>query len=111
MCVPGLFRWRTSLFVVEFVSPSTARTDRVSKQAEYAAVGIRQYLIVDLRDGVEELIDYLDSSMLVPLLAGVAQAALPLPGCVTRIVLRWWCGHLECTHRRGNGNGAPETRN
>lgn len=44
------------LLVVEVVSPSSARTDRVSKQAEYAAVGIPAYLIVDLRAGVEELI-------------------------------------------------------
>lgn len=34
-------------FVVEIVSPSSAKIDRIKKRAEYAAAGIEEYLIVD----------------------------------------------------------------
>jgi Uma2 family endonuclease len=38
-------------FVVEFLSPETAPTDRVRKLREYEAAGVPEYLIVDARDG------------------------------------------------------------
>ena len=34
-------------FVVEIVSPSSGRLDRIKKRAEYAAAGIEEYLLVD----------------------------------------------------------------
>ena len=43
------------LLVVEIISPGSARTDRILKRAEYAAVGIPQYLLVDLIAGRDNL--------------------------------------------------------
>ena len=37
------------MLVVEVVSPGSVRTDRVAKRREYAAAGIPNYLIVDVR--------------------------------------------------------------
>jgi Uma2 family endonuclease len=38
-------------FVVEFVSEWTAREDRVVKFRAYAAAGVREYLLIDTREG------------------------------------------------------------
>ena len=51
--VPGLTPPHGDLsgvvLVVEVVSPGSVRTDRVAKRREYAAAGIPNYLIVDVR--------------------------------------------------------------
>lgn len=44
--------------VVEVVSPSSVERDLVAKRRDYAAAGIPAYLIVDLRDGRNELTLY-----------------------------------------------------
>ncbi len=42
--------------VVEIVSPSSVRTDRIAKRAEYAAAGIEEYWIVDPARGETEFL-------------------------------------------------------
>jgi len=44
--------------VVEVISPGSVRTDRVTKRREYAAAGIPNYLIVDVRDETPTLTLY-----------------------------------------------------
>ncbi len=46
------------VLVVEVVSPGSVRTDRVTKRREYAAAGIPNYLIVDVRDETPTLTLY-----------------------------------------------------
>ena len=46
------------VLVVEVVSPGSVRTDRVAKRREYAAAGIPNYLIVDVRGEVPTLTLY-----------------------------------------------------
>jgi len=41
--------------VVEVVSPSTERIDRVEKFVEYAQAGVREYWLVDLEEGTVEV--------------------------------------------------------
>jgi Uma2 family endonuclease len=48
----GLLRASDAVLVVEIVSPSSVRTDRVVKRGEYADAGIPYYWIVDLSEPV-----------------------------------------------------------
>ncbi|GAA4537816.1 Uma2 family endonuclease [Amycolatopsis samaneae] len=48
----GLLRASEVVVVAEVVSPGSERTDFVTKRAEYAAAGIPQYWIADLRSPV-----------------------------------------------------------
>lgn len=69
------------LLAVEIISPGTGRTDRVTKLAEYAEAGIRNYWLVDLGRPVT-LTAYLlvDNSYELQLdTAGIADVAAPAP--------------------------------
>lgn len=51
----GVIRASEVVLVVETISPSSKRTDRVTKRGEYADAGIPHYWIVDLSDPVSVL--------------------------------------------------------
>jgi Uma2 family endonuclease len=55
----GLLRASDARLVVEIVSPSSRRTDRVVKRDEYATAGIPHYWIVDLSEPVSVLVCHL----------------------------------------------------
>ncbi len=60
------------VLVVEVVSPGSVRTDRVTKRREYAAAGIPNYLIVDVRHETPTLTLY--DTLVEPANAGDAAA-------------------------------------
>lgn len=77
----GVLRASGALLVVEIISPSSRRTDRVVKRDEYADAGIPHYWIIDLRPPVS-LIDcrldggsYVDGSAAT----GVFETREPFP--------------------------------
>ncbi|WP_028934403.1 Uma2 family endonuclease [Pseudonocardia spinosispora] len=52
----GVIRAADTLLVVEVISPSSKRTDRVDKRGEYAEAGIPYYWILDLTEPVSLLV-------------------------------------------------------
>ncbi len=69
--------------VVEVVTPTPRdqRRDRVEKKADYAALGVGQYWIIDPEARTFEVLGRTDGGRFVELLA-VSTGVHPVPGCV-----------------------------
>jgi Uma2 family endonuclease len=81
---PSRFYARDVILAVEVVSPGSVRTDRISKFAEYAEVGIPYYWIIDLsRPPTLDAFQLIGGSYQQDVMAGTGAVSLTSPAPIT----------------------------